>query len=280
MSSHTSLAQVLSLLIFISMSSMAHSPWVDLSLLPLLFLPVRSPSTSSTTSCPLSSTTRSSWKACATPPQKRVRAPWTPPTPSHFLDMGRQRICLDVQTIQKPKNGRIKGKDQKGKGKGSAYPQTEFSASENAMDEGQGHRQEPSDGYFNCSDDSSTSAWYNPRYSAWMASVPLDLAHHPTHVVLDLGCTRSMGSRTARRRFQKYALYHGITTEFCPLQEVFCVCQLWDRSLSGKLYYSFADNTTMFYQSWCAWDGRRAHPILPSPDEEFGYYTCTGSKRS
>ena len=77
-----------------------------------------SPSTSSTTSCPLSSTTRSSWKACATPPQKRVRAPWTPPTPSHFLDMGRQRICLDVQTIQKPKNGRKKGKDQKGKRQG------------------------------------------------------------------------------------------------------------------------------------------------------------------
>ena len=38
------------------------------------------PSTSSTTSCSLSSTTRSSWKACATPPQKRVRAPWTPST--------------------------------------------------------------------------------------------------------------------------------------------------------------------------------------------------------
>ena len=34
-----------------------------------------SPSTSSTTSCSLSSTTRSSWQVCATPPQKRVRAP-------------------------------------------------------------------------------------------------------------------------------------------------------------------------------------------------------------
>ena len=39
MSSHTSLAQVLSLFITISMSSMAHSLWFDLSLLPLLFLP-------------------------------------------------------------------------------------------------------------------------------------------------------------------------------------------------------------------------------------------------
>ena len=54
-----------------------------------------------------------------------------------------------------------------------------------------------------------------------MASVPLDLAHHPTHVVLDLGCTRSVGSRTAIRRFQKYALHHGITTEFCPCNKSF-----------------------------------------------------------
>ena len=47
-----------------------------------------------------------------------------------------------------------------------------------------------------------------------MASVPLNLARHPTHVVPDLGCTRSIGSRTAIRRFQKSALHYGITTEF------------------------------------------------------------------
>ena len=34
----------------------------------------------------------------------------------------------------------------------------------------------------------------------------------PKHVVLDLGCTRSIGSRAAIRRFQKHALYYGITT--------------------------------------------------------------------
>ena len=34
-----------------------------------------SPSSSSIPSCSLSSTTRSSWKVCATPPQKRVRTP-------------------------------------------------------------------------------------------------------------------------------------------------------------------------------------------------------------
>ena len=52
-----------------------------------------------------------------------------------------------------------------------------------------------------------------------MALVLLDLAHHPTHVVLNLGCTRSIGSGKAIRRFQKYALYYGITTELCPCNE-------------------------------------------------------------
>ena len=53
-----------------------------------------SPSTSSTTSCSLSSTTRSSWQVCATPPQKRVRAPWTPPTPSHLPRQKKAEIMV------------------------------------------------------------------------------------------------------------------------------------------------------------------------------------------
>ena len=48
----------------------------------------------------------------------------------------------------------------------------------------------------------------------WFAS-PLNIANHPTHVVLDLGCTRSIGSRTAIERFKTHAWYYGITTEFC-----------------------------------------------------------------
>ena len=39
------------------------------------FLSCPSPSTSSIPSCSLSSTTRSSWQVCATPPQMRVRTP-------------------------------------------------------------------------------------------------------------------------------------------------------------------------------------------------------------
>ena len=38
-----------------------------------------------------------------------------------------------------------------------------------------------------------------------MASVPMNLANHPTHVVLDLGCTQSIGPRTAIKRIQKHA---------------------------------------------------------------------------
>ena len=87
-----------------------------------------------------------------------------------------------------------------------AYPQTGSLVSENSVEQEHGSPWEPGDWYSSCSDDSSTSAWCNSRYTAWMASVPLDLAHHPTHVVLDLGCTRSTGSRKAIRRFQKYVL--------------------------------------------------------------------------
>ena len=40
-------------------------------------------------------------------------------------------------------------------------------------------------------------------------------------LVLDLGCTRSIGSRTAIERFKKHAWYHCITTEFCRCNESF-----------------------------------------------------------
>ena len=126
-----------------------------------------------------------------------------------------------------------KGKDQKGKGKEGAFPQSGLSASETPSEEGYSHQSD--EWYSSLTDDSScsdlrgTTAWYGTGHPAWMASVPLNLANHPTHVVLDLGCTRSIGSRTAIKRFQKYALYLGITTEFGPCNESrqhLRVCQL------------------------------------------------------
>ena len=52
-------------------------------------------------------------------------------------------------------------------------------------------------------------------------TTPLHLANHPTHVVLDLGCTRSIGPSTAIERFKKHAWYDGITIEFRPCDKSF-----------------------------------------------------------
>ena len=49
----------------------------------------------------------------------------------------------------------------------------------------------------------------------------MNLANHPTRIVLDLGCTRSIGSRTAIERFKKHARYYGIAMEFCRCNESF-----------------------------------------------------------
>ena len=54
------------------------------------------PSTSSTPSCTLSSTTRSSWKACATPPTRGVTTPTTSPPPSQELQLEEYALKLDA----------------------------------------------------------------------------------------------------------------------------------------------------------------------------------------
>ena len=77
----------------------------------------------------------------------------------------------------------------------------------------------PSDRYSNCSDDSSTCVVQFKVFS--LDGVSSLGSCHPTHVVLDLGCTRSFGSRKTIRRFQTDALYSGITTGFCPCSKFF-----------------------------------------------------------
>ena len=54
-----------------------------------------------------------------------------------------------------------------------------------------------------------------------MATTPLKLANHQTYVVLDLGCTRSIGSRKAIERIKKHAWYYGIMMEFCRCNKSF-----------------------------------------------------------
>ena len=38
----------------------------------------------------------------------------------------------------------------------------------------------------------------------------IDLAQHPTYVILDIGCTKSMGSRYAVNKFMNAAHVHGL----------------------------------------------------------------------
>ena len=117
-----------------------------------------------------------------------------------------------------PEHG-SKGKDQKRKGKERTYPQSGLSASGTLNEERYGHAWESDDwSASHWSDESWTSAagWFcTEAHSAWMVATPLNLANQPTHVVLGLGCTRSIGSRAAIERFKKHAWYYGVTTEFC-----------------------------------------------------------------
>ena len=88
------------------------------------------------------------------------------------------------------KRSKVGGKEN-AEGKEKAFSQTESSVSEQFSEEDRDTLWKLGDWYSNCSEESGsacrgTTAWHNSRYSAWMTSVTLDLAHHPTHVVLDL----------------------------------------------------------------------------------------------
>ena len=79
-----------------------------------------------------------------------------------------------------PHKGR--GKDQQGKGKEGAYPQSGLSASE-TLSEKYGQSWRSDDWYSSLSEDSScwackgTTARYDPRHTAWIASVPWQAAY-------------------------------------------------------------------------------------------------------
>ena len=127
------------------------------------------------------------------------------------------------QLIKNLHKGR--GKDQKGKGKEGAYTQSGFSASETPSEEGYGHAWESMTiGIPALTDDSScsslrgTTALYGTGRTAWMASVRLNLANHPMHVVLDLGCTRSIGSRAAMQKVSETCVVFWHYHRVLPLQ--------------------------------------------------------------
>ena len=84
-----------------------------------------------------------------------------------------------------------------------------------------------------------------------MASVPLNLAHHPTHVVLDLGCTRSIGSRAAIRRFQKHALHYGMTTEFYSCNSPLCLPTLRQKLVGKVVLFIFRHHLHVLPELTC-----------------------------
>ena len=156
-----------------------------------------------------------------------------------------------VQARIFPNQGR--GKDQKGKGKEGTFPQSGLQPQKHPPnEEGYGRAWESDDWSSNhWTDDSWTpDAGGSARkaHTAWMVATPLNLANHPTHVVLDLGCTRSIGSRPAIERFKKHAWYYGITTEFCRCNNSFVFANSETENLHGELRYPLSNNTTMFYQ--------------------------------
>ena len=97
-----------------------------------------------------------------------------------------------------------RGKDQKGKGKEGTYPQSGFSASGRPNEEGYVQAWESVDwSASHWTDDTWTpdAGWfYTKAHTAWMVTTPLNPASHPTHVVLDLDCTRSTGSRSVIKK--------------------------------------------------------------------------------
>ena len=101
-----------------------------------------------------------------------------------------------------------------------------------------------------------TTAWYGSRHTAWMKPVPSNIPNHPTHVVLDLGCTRSINwIKNGNQNVPGTCAVLWHYGRLLLLQKVFCVCQLWDRNLLGKLYYPFSDSTSVLNQSRHSWDG-------------------------
>ena len=149
----------------------------------------------------------------------------------------------------------------------------DVSASETPCEEGHGHSWESDDGYSSFTHDSSCSntAWYGTGHTAWMASVPLNLAHHPTRVVLDLGCSRSIGSKAAIRRFQKYALYHCITTEFCPCNMSFVFANSETETCWGSCIILCPTTPPCSSRVDVLETGNVIILSLPFLDEKFGY---------
>ena len=83
-------------------------------------------------------------------------------------------------------------------------------------------------------------------HTAWLAADPLNFFNHPTHVVKNLGWTRSIGSRAAIERFKKHSWYYGITTEFCVCNKSFVFAHSADKPAWKAVLFIFRQHLSLF----------------------------------
>jgi len=70
----------------------------------------------------------------------------------------------------------------------------------------------------------------------------VSLADNPTSVILDLGCTRAMGSRQAIERFMKAAAKHHLGCEILPSQVTFSFANSETTQVTEKCIVWFLTN--------------------------------------
>ena len=159
----------------------------------------------------------------------------------------------------------------------------EFSASETPNEKGYGHAWESDDwSASHGTDDSWTSdtGWFCTKaHAAWMA-VPLFESCLPSDTRGSWPWLHTADwIESGNRKIEEACMVLWYCDGIWPLYWVLRVRQLRDRNLHGKLHYPLSNDTTMFYQGWCAWDRWRAHLVFSLSDEKLGYDLWTGSKK-
>ena len=74
----------------------------------------------------------------------------------------------------------------------------------------------------------------------------IDLAQNPTYVILDLGCTKSMGSRYAVKKFMTAAHVHGLDYEIIPSTSRFSFANSETTSVHQAMNIGFPTTPPMF----------------------------------
>ena len=74
----------------------------------------------------------------------------------------------------------------------------------------------------------------------------IDLAQHPTYVILYLGCTKSVGSKYAVNKFMRAAHLHGLDYEIVPSTSKFSCAKSETTTPHQALKISFPTQPPMY----------------------------------